>query len=140
MAIRKIALALLLTVVIGAGARADQSSEETPSIDKDEQRIQELSLHRDQISGEMYAILKKIRREREIALKTDRDLHKIVLNIEQKQQELEKRLKEKYPDLKKFMSERDELQMEYNAVRKEIFELRVKKSEKSDKDKPSGKE
>jgi len=140
MAMRNIAAALLLFTVIGAGAQEEQIAEKAPSIDKDEQRIQELSLQRDRISDEMYTVLKKIRRERETELKTDRELHKMVLNIKHQQEALEKRLKEKYPDLDKLMSERDELQSEYDMVRDKIFKLRVKKSENLNKDKPSGKE
>jgi len=140
MAMRNILAAVLLTFAAGVCAEETGNVEEAAPVDKDEQRIQELSLQRDQISGEMYKVLKKIRREREAGLKLDKELREMTIEIKRQQEALEARLKEKYPDLAELMLERDELQSEYDMIREKLFKLHVKKSEILNKEKPSGKE
>jgi len=138
MTMRNIVVAFLLFTVIGGNA--EEAREESTEVEKMELRIQELSLQRDQISGDMFKVLKKVRRERQNGLKLDKELREMVLQIQKQQDALEARLKEKYPDLAKMMSERDELQSEYDLIRKNLFDLRIKKSEILDREKPSEKE
>jgi chromosome segregation ATPase len=130
-------MAALLLVALGA--RAQELTKPEP-VDRTELHMKELKIQREQLDTDMFVVLKKIRMRREEALKRDQELKAMQAEIRRLQETLEKRLQEKYPELTNLVSQRDDLQEEYDIVRKQQLKLRTKKQKALKKKDPSGKE
>jgi hypothetical protein len=132
----RLILAALLLTALGAGA---QDVAPKASVDPVEMESKALKSQREQLSLEMFKVLKKIRLQREDALRRDKELKAMQAEIRRLQGALEKRLTEKYPALGKLMLQRDDLQEEHDQVREQQLKLREKKQKDLKKKDPSGK-
>ncbi len=135
----RLILAALLLTALGAGA---QDVAPKASADPVAMKSKALKLQREQLSQEMFKVLKKIRLQREDALRKDDELKQMTAEIRRLQEALAKRLTEKYPALGKLMLQRDDLQEEHDQVREQQLDLREKKQKNLQnlkKKDPSGK-